>query len=44
MSTKKEIKNVTNSRENVLNVKPVKGDPTRVELIGQDSGISAPRT
>ncbi len=40
MSTKKEIKNVTNSRENVLGVKKVPGDPTRIDLLGQDAGIS----
>ncbi len=40
MSSKKEIKTVTNSRENVLNVKKVTGDPTRIELTGQDAGIT----
>ena len=40
MGSKKEIKNVTNSKENVLNVKKVPGDPTRIEVTGQDAGIT----
>jgi pilus assembly protein CpaC len=40
MSTKKAIKLVRNSKESVLGVKAVPGDPTRVELTGQDAGIT----
>ena len=40
MSTKKAIKLVKSSRENVLGIKAPPGDPTTVELTGQEAGIT----
>ncbi len=40
MGSKKNIKVISSSRENVLKVEQVKGDPSTVRLIGQDAGIT----
>lgn len=40
MSTKKAIKLVKNSRENVLGIKTIPGDPTGIDLTGQDGGVT----
>src|ERR1700676_4252174 len=40
MTTKKAISLVKNSKEDVLGVKTVPGDPTRVLLTGQTAGIT----
>jgi pilus assembly protein CpaC len=40
MTTKKAIKLVNNTKDNVLGIKKVEGDPTSIELTGQDAGIT----